>query len=111
MRLIPAHRLTTISLLTKLDDLVKPQSCKECARHVSYMALVRKHWDTINDVKHFLLPVHGPLENQPHVTNANILLDSIPTADKFALWKAPTKGGVFTTNERFLLKTPPEEAL
>lgn len=62
-----------------------------------YMALVREHWDTIDAIR------------------TNIAVNDLQTAieawyelsekDMIQLWKAPSKGGVFTTKERETMKS------
>lgn len=59
---------------------------------VDYMALVRKYFDLIGDIKE-------AIANEDWYTAKHALFD-IPEEDRSALWKAPRDGGVFTTYER-----------
>lgn len=64
--------------------------------HVSYMALVRENIDTIYAIKVSL--ANGDIDE------ARVILGDIPESEQERLWKAPTKGGIFTTEERRLIK-------
>ncbi len=61
--------------------------------------------------KGYLEPKWGEGENVPNVTAARECLAEIPEEERKTIWRAPTKGGCFTTLERQLLKEKPEEAL
>ncbi len=78
---------------------------------IAYNGLVREFWPSINAVKDYLEPKWGEHENQPHVTEARAVLKELGDDVSSELWRAPTKGGCFTTNERKLLKEPPEDSL
>ena len=78
---------------------------------VKYMALVREHWDSINMTKGYLVPVFGEHENQPNVSAARETMKELGDDVYRALWKAPSRGGCFTTHERTLMKVKPEDAL
>ncbi len=78
---------------------------------IEYNGLVREFWPSVNAVKDYLEPKWGENENQSHVTDARAVLKELGDDISQALWKAPTKGGCFTTAERKLLKEPPEDAL
>ena len=81
------------------------------AEQINYMALVREHWLSIHAAKEFLLPTWGENEDQPNVSAARECLKELGEDVYRALWKAPSKGGVFTTHERTILKTKPEGSL
>jgi len=78
---------------------------------IKYNALVREFWPSIVAVKDYLEPKWGDNENQHHVTEARAVLKELGDDISGELWKAPTRGGIFTTEERALLKEPPEESL
>lgn len=63
-----------------------------------YMAKVHEHWDTIVVMKQFLA------EQPPNIDAATEAYNELGHEDMTVLWKAPTKGGIFTTEERRLLK-------
>ena len=86
---------------------IKQQAAQEL---IEYNALVRDHWHTKAEVKNLLHPQWGEFENQPNVTDARSALKEMGDDVYHSLWKAPTKGGIFTTVERTLLKEP-EKAL
>jgi hypothetical protein len=63
---------------------------------LDYMALVREHFDTIVEVK-------------THVANDEIAegraaFKELDVATQQALWRAPSKGGIWTTEERAKMK-------
>jgi len=80
-------------------------------KHIDYMGLVRDCWESIAQAKTFLLPVYGEHEDQPNVSAAREVLKELGEETYMKLWKAPSKGGVFTTHERTILKVKPEESL
>ena len=61
-----------------------------------YMALVREYWKAISELK-------DALGDEDFHKAAEVALD-VPQQDMIALWKAPTKGGIFTTQERAQMK-------
>lgn len=65
---------------------------------VAYNELVRKYWMEIAEIK------SGFLEGGDMARAVEYYL-SIPEEDLRALWKAPTKGGIFTTEERAKIKS------
>jgi len=68
------------------------------AAWVKYMELVRDNWETIEFMK-----------NELATNNIDAAREAYKELDvdvQKALWKAPTKGGVFTTLERDKLKQP-----
>jgi len=93
------------------DDGNKASGRNIAQELLDYNELVREHWDSITDVKNNLVPMHGELSNQVNVTDARTSLWEIPEDERNILWRAPTKGGIFTTLERDLLKEKPEDAL
>lgn len=64
--------------------------------HIAYMALVREYLDAIYEVKVALA--------NDDVETAKVIFGDIPEEQQKKLWKAPTKGGIFTTEERRLMK-------
>ena len=81
------------------------------AEQIEYMALVRDHWDAINMAKGYLVPIFGEREDQPNVTAARECMTELGEDVNRKLWKAPSKGGVFTTHERTILKVKPEDSI
>jgi len=94
---------TEIASADEVAGALKQQSAQEL---IDYNALVREHWHTIAEVKNLLHPQWGELENRPNVTDARRILKAAGNDVHNGLWKAPTKGGIFTTVERTLLKEP-----
>jgi len=68
------------------------------AQQIEYMALVREHWDTIAYMKDHLA--------QNKIDTAREAYKELDIDVQKALWRAPTKGGVFTTKERDMMKQP-----
>ena len=91
---------TEIASADEVAAAIKQQGAMEA---IEYMALVRDHWDLINEVKTFLIPDET---GKPNIEAAREALAELDDKTKIALWKAPTKGGVFTTLERDMLKQP-----
>lgn len=94
---------TEIASADEVAAAVKAQAAQEL---LDYSALVREHWDDIAEVKQLLKPIWGEMEDQPNVTDARAVLKDLGDELYRRLWKAPTKGGCFTTAERTLLKQP-----
>ena len=61
-----------------------------------YIAKVHEHWDSIVAIKQFLLEDNIPAAREAY--------EELGRDDMMALWKAPTKGGIFTTEERRKMK-------
>jgi len=91
---------TEIASADEVANAIKQQGAIE---QIEYMALVREHWDLINEVKTFLIPDET---GKPNIEAAREALAELDDKTKIALWRAPTKGGVFTTKERDMLKQP-----
>jgi len=68
--------------------------------HLDYMALVRDWWPSIAAIK-------SSLATGEYSIGAEAVSE-IPDKERIALWKAPTKGGIFTTEERGIMKTSQE---
>lgn len=82
--------------IASAEEMTVDQLETELRRQIDYMALVRDQWDTISYVKEQLAIDEVPLAKEA--------LAELDIDTKMALWKAPTKGGVFTTEERKILK-------
>lgn len=80
------------------DEIRALESEAAGTEHIAYMNLVRELWPTISAVKGFL----G--DEPPKIDAAKEALEELTYEEKMQIWKAPTKGGVFTTLERKLLK-------
>jgi hypothetical protein len=100
---------TEIASADEVANAIKAQANTEL---LEYNELVRKYWDEISESKNLLKPNWGPNENQSNVTDARAhIKEFIPEDDYKRLWRAPTKGGCWTTEERKILLEKPEEAL
>ncbi len=93
------------------SDIAVAQAKQQEFYLIEYNELVRLHWDSINETKTFLRPIYGDNEDQMNVSAAREAFNEIPEDDRKKLWRAPTKGGCLTTQERDVLKTKPEDAL
>ena len=68
--------------------------------HLDYMAVVREWWPSIAAIK-------TSLATKEFDSGAEALAE-IPNEIRIKLWKATTKGGIFTTDERAVMKTSQE---
>jgi deoxycytidylate deaminase len=78
------------------DEVANAISQQGGLEHIDYMALVREHFDTIVQVK-------AHLQNG-EVEEARAAYKELDVEMQKALWKAPTKGGIWTTHERDVMK-------
>ncbi len=78
---------------------------------LAYNECLRDNWWTVSEVKRFLTPTHGIEENQVNITAARESYKELTEDEQRVLWRAPTKGGIFTTQERAWMKAPPDDAL
>ena len=97
--------------IASADEVAGAISQQANQEQLEYMALVREFWPSINACKDYLAPKWGENEDQHHVTEARACMKELGDEVYRKLWRAPTKGGCFTTAERKLLKEPPENAL
>lgn len=63
---------------------------------VSLSSAIREYWDEINDIKEAIA--------NERFEDAKTNFSDLPENVQRALWVAPTKGGVFTTDERKVIK-------
>lgn len=99
---------TEIASADEVNAAIKQQAAMEL---IEYNKLVRENFYAIAEAKSYLEPKWGEREDQPNVTDARMILKELGDDVYRQLWKAPTKGGIFTTQEREWLKEPPENAL
>jgi len=99
------------SEIRSADEMTEALIQRGRQEQIEYMELVREHWDSIADCKQFLIPRHGPDGHQHNVTAARECMKELGDEVYTTLWRAPSKGGCFTTLERKLLKEPPEDSL
>ncbi len=85
----------TIRSADEMADALEQQRARE---HIEYMAAVRDEWASIHAIKEFLVDV------PPNVDAAREVFKELDQVIQGLLWLAPSKGGVFTTDERKLLK-------
>ena len=64
--------------------------------HIDYMNIVRDHFDTIVEVKTHLA--------NDLIEDARVAYKDLDVETQKALWRAPSKGGIFTTDERAKMK-------
>ena len=79
----------------EMADALKQQAGRS---QIDYMELVREHWDTIAYMKNELA--------QDEIDAAREAFKELEPEVQTKLWRAPSKGGVFTTLERDKLKVP-----
>jgi len=75
--------------------------------HLDYIHAVREYWYAIDEVKEACraYSISQDLGDDAVIDGANTWYDRVPKDIQVLLFKAPSKGGVFTTEERELLKT------
>lgn len=78
------------------DEVANAIGQQSGLEHIDYMNLVREHFDVIVQVKTHLA--------NNEVEDARAAYKELDVEAQKALWRAPTKGGVFTTDERALMK-------
>lgn len=84
---------TEIASADEVHGAINQQAVKEAVEDsLSFMNLVREHFESIGAIKNYLAE-----EMYSHAVEALYELDESVMK---ALWKAPSKGGVFTTHER-----------
>jgi hypothetical protein len=71
-----------------------------------YMALVHEHWESIVAIKQFLSEnnLDAAMEAWREIGQGFEGDQHNPANPMIKLWRAPTKGGIFTTKERNMLK-------
>jgi len=85
--------------ITTTDDDDDGQSAVPAIDLFAHNMVVQKHIDTIYEAKTMMA--------NDHVYDAiDIMKENIPEVDQTALWVAPTKGGIFTTEERAKMQQP-----
>jgi deoxycytidylate deaminase len=89
---------TQISSAEEVNDALIKQAEKQALEDwAAYSRLVREHWDSISAIKTWI--------SDGNLDNAVEAYIEIPYEDLQILWRAPTKGGVFTTEERNTMKS------
>lgn len=68
----------------------------------TYMALVNEHWDSVVGIKQLLLDGHFDAALEAWRELGHEVMQG--------MWKAPTKGGIFTVNERHQITEAAENA-
>ena len=77
------------------------------SKAIEYLDLVREHWDSLDYIKGKLHCVDRAINDE---YREMVLLDAKEAWDELGddvmktLWRAPSKGGVFTTKERDQLR-------
>ena len=85
--------------ITTTDDDDDGQAAVPAIDLFAHNLAVQKHFDTIATAKELMA--------NNHIRAAiNLIQQDIPEEDRNALWVAPTKGGIFTTEERQKMKEP-----
>lgn len=86
---------STIRSADEMADALEQQRAQE---HIKYMHVVREEWHSIHAIKMSL----G--DDPPKIDAAREAFKELDQETQILLWRAPSKGGVFTTEERKLLK-------
>jgi hypothetical protein len=84
------------SEIASADEVAGAISAQAAADHIEYMALVRECFDVVVQVKTHL--------QNDEIDDARAAFKELDVEAQKALWKAPSKGGIFTTEERAKLK-------
>lgn len=91
--------MTALLNLTVADDDDDGVAAVPPVDLFNHNMMVQIHFDTIAEAKRLLA--------NNHIHEAiNLIKQDIPEDDQRFLWVAPTKGGIFTTEERAKMKTP-----
>lgn len=89
--------------IASAEEIQAAKQGQSIADHLAYMDLVRDNFDSIAEVKRFI--AQALADNDPQkIDAAKEVYKEIDTEIQMALWRAPTKGGIFTTLERKTLK-------
>ena len=83
------------------DAIINQQANEAIAKVLACSGAFREHWDTVLIIKEGLMQA-GASYSMGDAARAWFDLEE---ADQRALWLAPSKGGVFTTEELRLMKT------
>jgi hypothetical protein len=84
------------SEIASADEVAGAISAQAAQDLIEYLNLVRECWDTITEVK-------GYLAND-EIENARASFKELDVETQKKLWRAPTKGSAFSTEERAKLK-------
>jgi deoxycytidylate deaminase len=84
------------SEIASADEVAGAISAQAAQDLIEYLNIVRECWDTITEVK-------GYLAND-EIENARASFKELDVETQKALWRAPTKGSAFSTEERAKLK-------
>jgi deoxycytidylate deaminase len=82
--------------IASADEVAGAISAQAAQDLIEYLNLVRECWDTITEVK-------GYLAND-EIENARASFKELDVETQKKLWRAPTKGSAFSTEERAKLK-------
>lgn len=86
-----------IASADEIANAIKQQGAlEEIKRFAAHTDAVKEHLDSIVAIKGFLL--------EENISAAREAYREIPREDQLSLWRAPTKGSIWTTKERDLLK-------
>lgn len=106
---------TEIASADEVAQAITQQKINEALeQQLSHMAAVREHWYSVAKIKEALelaaANESGTDLRWQHLEEALLCWRELGQDTMRALWKAPTKGGVFTTEERKLLDEASNEA-
>lgn len=79
------------------DEMTAAMAEQISVEHIDYMAIVRDHFESIASIKLAIL--------EQDYSSAVEAFEELGEDVKRALWKAPSKGGVFTTKEREVMRS------
>lgn len=81
------------------EAIIKQKQNEVVEHYVAYMESVKAHWDEIVTIKEGL----ANMDNPELLSAAAATWYEMTEESRKAIWKAPTKGGVFTLDEKALM--------
>lgn len=70
---------------------------------IRYLKAVREYWAELNEIKTTIANMDGE-DDDFSIQLAKAAFADIPHSEQQTIWRATTRGSVFTTNERRVLK-------
>lgn len=96
-----------IASADEVANAIQSDASQPVSELLAYYSLVRDNFETISEIKtKYLVPQWGDDGDAVNASAAIEAFEELSHDTQIGLWKAPSKGGIFTTLERKLLKQP-----